>query len=98
MNAQISELKLEIKEKESQIKELQRDLEIKDREHLTVIDALKAEITKKDQLMKQVRDEKENTIRSFKEGSLLSKRMNANMQKEMSIMSGVIHNIAYELY
>lgn len=52
----------------------------------------------KDRMLKKQGEDKEQSIRSLKEGSLMSKRMNTNMQNEMRIMSGVFHNMGYEMF
>lgn len=97
LNALVSELKLDIKEKENTIKDLERELENKGKEYQANIDKLKNELSSKEALVKKVKEDKELTSKHFKEGSLMSRRLINNQQKEMRIMSGVFHNLAYEM-
>ncbi|CDW90673.1 UNKNOWN [Stylonychia lemnae] len=98
LNAIVSELKLEIKDKENTIKDLQRDLESKDKDYQLQLEKLKLEVQSKEQNMKRLSEDKNKEIGLHKETGLNSKRLLDNIRKEQSIMSGVFHNIAMELF
>lgn len=91
-------MKLEIKDKENQIKELQRDLEVKDKDYNIEVEKLKNEIKGKEFKIKSLTEDKVKEVKTAKEGGIMSRKMLDNIKKEQMIMSGVFHKIAFELY
>ncbi len=98
LNAKLSELKLEIKDKEQLLKEKDREAQDREREYAAEIAKLKQEVENRELLMKKQGEDKEMSLKTLKEGSLMQKRMTHNMQMEMRIMSGVLHNLGLEMF
>eukprot|EP00347_Sterkiella_histriomuscorum_P012574 403368045 len=98
LNSIVNEMKLEIKDKENLIKDLQRDLDSKERLFQLDIDKLNHQLSLKDMEIQKVKELSDKEVKLQKESGLGSKRLLDNMRREQTIMSGVFHKMAYEMY
>lgn len=80
------------------IKELERDLTLKEKELMLEIGRLKEEIKQHETELKQKTLLWEKERKTIAEHGMMSRRMVANMQREQQIMSGVFHKLGFEYF
>lgn len=98
VNSQVSELKMEVKEKEFRIKEIEKEFLLRQKELLHDIEKLQSEVKAKELENQRLVADKEKEMKAIRDRGVMSKRYMENIQKEQRIMSGVFHKMGMDLY
>ena len=98
VSAQVSDLNLQLREKDLLIKDLEHKYALRERELSLELDRAKDEIKLRELEIVKKQQQFEREKKSLQESGLASKRLQANLEREQRVMAGVIHRLGFEVF
>lgn len=98
LSSQLSELKLTLRDKELNLREIQHASSLKEKDLTLQLERLREALNLKELELADKTAEWERERKSLGENGFASRRTALNYQREQQIMSGVFHKMAQELF